>query len=121
ADAALKTSRCLLIISQDGKVPPEVVCRFFNGLVNKNNALVLTGEKSSMASLDKAARHVYAVAKADKEIGPSHPHRRDLDEKQAQYEQDFQSTVLVLFDKLLFPGQQAGNAMLRSKVLDSTY
>lgn len=121
ADAALKTSRCLLIISPDGKVPPEVVTRFFNGLVNKNNALVLTGEKSSMASLDKAARHVYAVAKADKEISLSHPHRRDLDEKQAQYEQDFQSTVLALFDKLLFPGKQAGNDVLRSKVLDSTY
>ncbi|MCC5848622.1 MAG: DUF499 domain-containing protein [Verrucomicrobia bacterium] len=121
ADAALKSSRCLLIISPDGKVPPEVVTRFFNGLVNKNNALVLTGEKSSMASLDKAARHVYAVTKADNEIGPSHPHRRDLDEKKAQYEQDFQSTVLALFDKLLFPGHQAGKDMLRSKVLDSTY
>lgn len=121
ADAALKTSRCLLIISPDGKVPPEVVRRFFDGLINKNNALVLTGEKSSMASLDKAARHVYAVTKADNEIGASHPHRRDLDEKQAQYEQDFQSTVLALFDKLLFPGKQAGDDILRSKVLDSTY
>lgn len=121
ADAALKLSRCLLIISPDGKVPPEVVTRFFQGLVNKNNALVLTGEKSSMASLDKAARHVYAVTKADKEIGPSHPHRRDLDEKKAQYEQDFQSTVLALFDKLLFPGKQGGQDTLRAKVLDSTY
>lgn len=121
ADAALKTSRCLLIISPDGKVPPEVVRRFFDGLINKNNALVLTGEKSSMASLDKAARHVYAVTKADNEIGASHPHRRDLDEKQAQYEQDFQSTVLALFDKLLFPGKLADDDILRSKVLDSTY
>lgn len=121
ADAALKSSRCLLIISPDGKVPPAVVRRFFDELVNKNNVLVLTGEKSSMASLDKAARHVYAVAKADNEIGASHPHRRDLDEKQAQYEQDFQSTVLALFDKLLFPGKQGGGEVLRAKVLDSTY
>jgi hypothetical protein len=121
ADAALKNARCLLIISPDGKVPPEVVTRFFKELINKNNVLVLTGEKSSMASLDKAARHVYAVTKADGEIGTAHPHRRDLDEKQAQYEQDFQSTVLALFDKLLFPGKQAGNDLLRSKVLDSTY
>ncbi len=121
ADAVLKSSRCLLIIEPDGKVPPKVLKNFFENLVNKNNVLVLTGEKSSMASLHKAARHVYAVAKADKEIGASHPHRRDLDEKQAQYEQDFQSTVLALFDKLLFPGKQAGDAVLRAKVLDSTY
>lgn len=121
AAAALKANRCLLIISPDGKVPPAVVSRFFSDLTNKNNVLVLTGEKSSMASLDKAARHVYAVTKADSEISASHPHRKDLDEKQGQYEQDFQSTILALFDKLLFPGKQAGEAMLRHKVLDSTY
>lgn len=121
ADAALKSYRCLLIISPDGKVPPKVVQRFFNSVSNQNNVLVLTGEKSSMASLEKSARHVYAVAKADKEITASHPHRRDLDEKQAQYEQDFQATVLSIFDKLLFPGKQAGNPVLLSKVLDLTF
>lgn len=121
AEAVLKTSRALLIISPDGKTPPEVVKRFFTGFVNKNNILVLSGDKSSMASLDKAARHVYAVTKADNEIVATHPQRKELDEKKAQYEQDFQTTVLSVFDKLLFPGNNRGEDILRPKALDSTY
>ena len=121
AEAVLKTGRALLIISPDGKTPPGVVANFFKGLVNKNNVLVLTGDKSSIASIEKAARHVYAVTKADNEIVASHPQRKELDEKKAQYEQDFQTTTLSVFDKLLFPGNNRGEDVLRPKVLDSTY
>ena len=121
AEAVLKTGRALLVISPDGKTPPGVVAKFFNGMVNKNNVLVLTGDKSSIASIEKAARHVYAVTKADIEIQNSHPQRKELDEKKAQYEQDFQTTFLTVFDKLLFPGNTRGEDVLRSKALDSTY
>jgi hypothetical protein len=121
AEAVLKTSRALLIINPDGKAPPEVVSRFFQGLINKNSLLVLTGDKSSMASVDKAARHVYAAAKADAELPASHPQRPDLEDKKTQYSTDFQSTVLNVFDKLLFPGRQGSDDVLRSKALDTTY
>ncbi|MSP27870.1 MAG: DUF499 domain-containing protein [Methylococcales bacterium] len=121
AEAALKTGRALLIISPDGRTPPEVVKRFFAGLLNKNNILVLSGDKSSMASLDEAARHVYAIEKAKPEINEAHPKRKEFDEKKAQYEQDFQTTVLAVFDKLLFPANSRGEDVLRSKALDSTY
>ena len=120
ADAALKTSRALLIISPDGKTPPGIVANFFRGLINKNNILVLTGDKSSIASIDKAARHVYAVDKANREIQPPHPQCKELDEKKAQYQQDFQTTVLSVFDKLLIPSFK-GEDVLRAKVLDNTY
>lgn len=120
-EAALKSSRALLIISPDGKNPPGFVANFFRSLINKNNILVLTGDKSSIASIEKAARHVYAVTKADNEIPTSHPQRKELDEKKAQYEQDFQTTVLTVFDKVLFPGNGGGQDLLRSKALDSTY
>ena len=121
AEAVLKSGRALLIISPDGKTPPGIVANFFKGLVNKNNILVLTGDKSSIASIERAVRHVYAVTKADNEIPASHPQRKELDEKKAQYEQDFQTTVLAVFDKLLFPGNNHGEDVLRPKVLDSTY
>ena len=120
ASATLKTSRVMLIISPDGKVPPEVVKQFFNSITNKNNILVLTGEKSTMANLEKSARHVYAVAKADRDLSETHPQRKEFEERKTQYEQDFQTTVLNVFDKLLFPGFQ-GEEILRSKALDSTY
>ena len=121
ASAALKTGRALLIISPDGKTPPGVVTKFFQNLVNKNNVLILTGDKSSIADIDKAARHVYASAKADNEIQPSHPQRKELDEKKAHYEQDFQATILAVFDKLLFPHNMKGEDVLRHKALDLTY
>jgi len=121
AEAVLKTSRALLIISPDGKTPPGVVTNFFRNLINKNNILVLTGDKSSIASIEKAARHVYAVTKANNEIAATHPQRKELDEKKTQYSQDFQTTVLSVFDKLLFPGNSRGEDILRPKALDSTY
>jgi hypothetical protein len=121
AEASIKSSRSLLIISPDGKTPPEAVARFFANQTNKNNVLVLTGDRSSMADLEKAARHVYAAAKAHAEIDSSHPQRAELDDKKTQYDQDFQSTVLNVFDKVLFPGKQGADDILRSKVLDGTY
>ncbi|RJO96339.1 DUF499 domain-containing protein [Exiguobacterium sp. RIT452] len=121
ARAVLRTGRALLVISPDGKTPPGIISKFFKEMVNKNNVLVLTGDKSSIASIEKAARHVYAVTKANSEILDSHPQRKELDEKKAQYEQDFQTTVLSVFDKLLFPGNSRGEDILRPKVLDSTY
>jgi hypothetical protein len=122
AAAVLKTGRALLIISPDGKTPPGIINNFFkNELVNKNNILVLTGDKSTIASIEKGARHVYAAAKADNEINKTHPQRKELDDKIVQYEQDFQITVLSVFDKLLFPGNNRGEDVLRPKALDSTY
>lgn len=121
AEAIVKTTRALLIVSPDGKNPPGVVAKFFQQLVNKNNVLVLTGDKSSIASIAKAARHVYASIKTDIEISETHPQRKELDEKRAQYEQDFHTTVLSVFDKLFFPGYNRGEDVLRTKVLDGTY
>jgi hypothetical protein len=123
AGAELKSKRALLIISPDGKVPPSIVTNFYNNLTTKNNILVLTGEKSSMASVETAARHVYASTKADGEISDSHPQRKELDEKKTQYQQDFQSTVISVFDKILFPGYNQNNNedILRNKPLDSSY
>lgn len=121
ADAALKSSRALLIISPDGKTPPQVVAEFFNAMSCKNNILVLTGDKSQFASVERAARHVYAVLKADKELPATHPQRKELDDKKTQYEQDFQATILTVFDKILFPSHQTGTDLLRSKALDTTY
>jgi len=122
AEAAAKYGRAMLIISPDGKTPPEVVSRFYEQLINKNNVLILSGDKSRMANIEKSARHVYDVKKTDKEISESHIQRKELEEKRTQYEQDFQATILSVFDKVLFPGQEKnGKDVLRNKPLDSTY
>lgn len=117
----VRKGRVLLIVSPDSKIPPDEVRKFFDGLSQKNNLCVLTGDKTAMGSVEKAARQLYAAQKADGRIPRGHPQREDLEKKQQTYEQDFNSTVLNLFDKVLFPIHRAGKpAQLASKALDMT-
>ena len=106
----VRRGHVLLIVSPDSKIPPEEVQKFFEGLSQKNNLCVLTGDKTAMGSVEKAARQVFAAQKADGRVPKGHPQRDDLERKQQTYEQDFNSTVLNLFDKVLFPIQRAGRS-----------
>src|SRR6185295_16460576 len=77
--------------------------------------------KTAMGSVEKAARQHFAAHKADGRIAKGHPQRDDLERKQQAYEQDFNSTILNLFDKVLFPIQRAGKLpQLAAKALDMT-
>ncbi len=117
----VRKGRVLLIVSPDSKIPPEEVQKFFDGLSQKNNLCVLTGDKTAMGSVEKAARQHFAAQKADGRIAKGHPQRDDLERKQQTYEQDFNSTILNLFDKVLFPIQRAGKSpQLAAKTLDMT-
>jgi hypothetical protein len=74
-----------------------------------------------MGSVEKAARQHFAAQRADNRIPKGHPQRDDLEKKQQTYEQDFNSTILNLFDKVLFPRQRGGRAAdLAAKPLDPT-
>src|SRR5262249_38667260 len=42
----VRRGRVLLIVSPDAKIPPEEVQKFFDGLSQKNNLCVLTGDKT---------------------------------------------------------------------------
>lgn len=122
-DAAdkVRRGRVLLVVNPDAKMPPDEVQKFFDGLSQKNNLCVLTGDKTLMGSVDKAARQFYAAQKADGRIPKDHPQREDLESKQQTYEQDFNSTVLNLFNKVLFPIQRSGRTpQLVAKPLDMT-
>ena len=117
----VRRGRVLLIVSPDAKIPPEEVQKFFEGLSQKNNLCVLTGDKTAMGSVENAARQFYAAQKADGRIPKGHPQRDDLERKQQTYEQDLNATILNLFDKVCFPIQRAGRpSQLASKALDMT-
>ena len=123
ADVAdrLPRGRVLAIVSPDSKIPPEEVQRFFEGLSQKNNLCVLTGDKTAMGSVETAARQLYAAQKADARIPEGHTQRDELEAKQASYEHQFNATVFGLFDKVLFPIQRTGrDAQLAPKPLDMT-
>jgi hypothetical protein len=116
----VRKGRVLLVVSPDSKIPPEEVQKFFDGLSQKNNLCVPTGDKTAMASVEKAARQFFAAQKADGRISKGHPQRDDLERKQQTYEQDFNSTILSLFDKVLFPIHRVGRTPeLVAKALDT--
>src|SRR5712692_2764517 len=114
----VRRGRVLLVVSPDSKIPPEEVQKFFEGLSQKNNLCVLTGDKTAMGSVEKAACQLYAAQKADGRIPQGHPQREDLERKQQSYEHDFTSTILNLFDKILFPRHRAGKIDLAAKPFD---
>ena len=117
----VRRGRVLLVVSPDSASPPEVLQEFFGSISQKNNLCVLTGDKTAMASLDKAARQLFAAQKADSRIPKGHGQREDLERKQQAYEQDFNATILSLFDKVLFPIQRPGRPpQLVPKPLDMT-
>lgn len=58
--AEVKRNRVLLIIDPATKMPPEQLDAFFAELTEKNNLLVLTGDKTQMASIEQAARKSFA-------------------------------------------------------------
>jgi hypothetical protein len=117
----VRKGRVLLVVSPDSKIPPEEVQKFFESLSQKNNLCVLTGDKTAMGSVEKAARQLFAAQKADGRIPKGHSQRDDLETKQQTYEHDFTATILSLFDKILFPIHRAGKSpQLASKALDMT-
>lgn len=122
AQDSTKTARTLLIINPDGKSTPDFVNQFYNNIQNKNNVLILTGDKSSIASLENAAKQMYAVKRATNEIDAKHPQKSEFDEKAKKIEQDFNSTIINVFDKILYPkyDRASGRDILAKKDLNIT-
>lgn len=115
----IRKGRVLLIVTPDSKLPPEAVRKLFEDITQKNNLCVLTGDKTHIASLERAARQLFAAQQADTRIARGHPQREELEQKQQSYAQDFQATVLSIFNRVVFPVQLKGKAAeLQSKPLD---
>lgn len=118
--AEVKRNRVLVIIDPATKVPPEQLEAFFAELSEKNNLLVLTGDKTQMASIDAAARKVYATLKAERKIHAAHAQYEEFLSKKESAEHEFYSTILGVFDKVIYPAQVGERAPeLKVKPLDT--
>lgn len=119
--AEVKHSRLLLIIDPATKMPPEQLNAFFDELNEKNNLLVLTGDKTQMANIDSATRRHYATLKAEVKIPKTHAQHEEFLAKKEAAAHEFYSTILGVFDKVIYPTQIGDKpAELRVKPLDTT-
>jgi hypothetical protein len=116
----VKRNRVLLIIDPANKMPPDELAKFFAELTEKNNLLVLTGDKTQMASITAAARKVYATLKAENKIGKNHVQYEEFLGKKEASDHEFYSTILGVFDKVIYPVQIGDRAPeLKIKPLDT--
>jgi len=111
----VKRGRSLLIIDPATKMPPEQLAAFFAELPEKNNLLALTGDRTQMSSIEAAARKVYATLKAEHKMPKSHAQYEEYLGKKESASQDFYSTILGVFDKVIYPAQ-IGDRMPELKV-----
>jgi hypothetical protein len=116
----VKRSRVLLIIDPENKMPPEALSQFFAEITEKNNLLVLTGDKTQMASIEAAARKVFATLKAENKIPKTHAQYEEFLTKKESSDHEFYSTILGVFDKVIYPVQIGDKAPeLKVKPLDT--
>ncbi len=100
----LRRERVLLVLSPDSGNPPNAATTLFSGVVEKNNLLIVTGDATRFASMDGAARRLYAARKVQKDLGRDHPQAEELQEKLEQAEFDLLTTIEQVFNKIWYPG-----------------
>ncbi|MBS0652531.1 MAG: ATP-binding protein [Verrucomicrobia bacterium] len=99
---SIKTQRPLIIYDPDGKIPPERIQELFSTSTKKNNFCILTGSPTLLAELDRATRFLYAIKLGENQLGKE-KETEEFKERKKGAEKDFFSTLLALFNQILFP------------------
>lgn len=103
-DIRLNGPRVGLVLSPDSKLPPQEAEQFWQAVTEKNNFCVVTGDGSSLGSLEDKTRRIWAIARVLEETGgDKSPHRTELEEEAEQAEHEFNSTVVSLFNRVYYP------------------
>jgi hypothetical protein len=114
----LNGPRVCLVLSPDSKVPPEEAQKFWFSVTEKNNFCVVTGDGSSLGSLEDKTRRIWAIERVKQETGgEKSPHLAELEEEAEQAEQDFNSAVVSLFNRVYYPTRDG----LRAAKLSMTF
>ncbi len=100
----LRRERVLLVMSPDSGNPPRAAATLFSGIVEKNNLLIVTGDATRFASMDGAARRLYAARKVQRDLGRDHPQAEEVQEKLGDAEFDLLTTIEQVFNKIWYPG-----------------
>ena len=102
-DVDISTGRALLVLSPDSKTPPEAAQKFLDNEINKNSFCVVTGDGSSMGSLEEKTRRIWAIAKVKSETAGNPTHQAELQEEGETAEFEFSSALTTLFNRVYFP------------------
>lgn len=102
----LNGPRVCLVLSPDSKMPPAEAQAFWSSVTEKNNFCVVTGDGSSLGSLEDKTRRIWAIARVLEETGgDKSPHKTELEEEGEQAEHEFNATVVSLFNRVYYPAK----------------
>jgi hypothetical protein len=102
----LNGPRVCLVLSPDSKIPPAEAQEFWKSVTEKNNFCVVTGDGSSLGSLEDKTRRIWAIARVLEETGgDKSSHKSELEEEAEQAELDFNATVVSLFNRVYYPSK----------------
>lgn len=102
-DVNIDAGRALLVLSPDSKTPPQAAQTFLESVINKNGFCVVTGDGSSMGSLEDKTRRIWAIAKVKAETAGNPAHQLELQEEGESAEFEFSSALTTLFNRVYFP------------------
>ena len=102
-EVTMDSGRILLALSPDSRTPPEAAQKFLEIVTNKNAFCVVTGDGSSMGSLEEKTRRIWAVAKVKAETSGNAAHQVELQEEEENAEFEFSSALTTLFNRVYFP------------------
>jgi hypothetical protein len=107
----LSGSRKLIVINPDNKMPPEMAEKLFEGFVQKNNFLVVTGNPTHFASLGQAMRRLYATEKVLRELRADDPLVEEVRDRRNVAEFDLLTTIEQTFNRVWYPGKKPGGGV----------
>lgn len=103
-DVDLRGGRVCVVLEPDSTHPTEPLKNFYLAAVEKNNLCVVTGDGSRFADLEKSVRRAYGTRLAKEQMAHNQPDKlREAEELANEAEQAVNSTIIGLFNKVIFP------------------
>lgn len=106
-DVDLRGGRVCVVLEPEGSQPSDALKRFYEAAPEKNNLCVVTGDGSRFADLEKAIRRLYGATLAREQMAHNQPDKlREAEDLAKEAEQDVNSTIISLFNKVIFPTRE---------------
>lgn len=103
----LRGTRVCVVLEPERQQPTQALKSFYEAAAEKNNLCVVTGDGSRFADLENAVRRAFGTALAREQMAYNQPDKvRDVEDLASEAEQAVNSTIIGLFNKVIYPTTQ---------------
>ncbi len=106
-DIDLRSARACIVLEPQPQQPSQALREFYEAVSQKNNLCVVTGDGSNFANLEVVVRRAYGATMAHEQMAYNQPDKvREAEGLVAEAEQAVNSTIIGLFNKVIYPSVQ---------------